>query len=71
MTVRDEDGTVVGKYVADMLVAGRVIVEIKVVTEILREHQAQVISYLNATGMRVGLLINFGQPRLQVRRFTL
>jgi GxxExxY protein len=47
-----------------------VIVELKAVKAIAPEHQAQIINYLNATGIEVGLLINFGNPRLEYKRFT-
>jgi len=47
-----------------------VIVELKAVKSIAPEHQAQIINYLNATGIEVGLLINFGNPKLEYRRFT-
>ncbi|MFO7696037.1 MAG: GxxExxY protein [Anaerolineae bacterium] len=62
-------GLVVGEFVADMLVCGSVIVELKAVTALLPEHKAQIINYLNATGIDVGLLINFGNPTLEYRRF--
>lgn len=71
MTVRDEDGTVVGDFVADLLVEEVVIVEVKAVAGLTDEHRAQVLSYLKATGKRVGMLINLGRARLQVRRFSL
>ena len=60
----------VGDFYADLLVEGKVIVELKAVKAIAPEHQAQIINYLNATGIEVGLLINFGNPRLEYRRFT-
>ena len=63
-------GKPVGNFSADLLVEKRVIVELKAVKTLLPEHQAQVINYLNATGINVGLLINFGNPRLEFKRFT-
>ena len=61
-------GEVVGEYFADLLVEGKVIVELKAVKTLAPEHQAQVINYLKATGIEVGLLINFGNPKLEYRR---
>ena len=61
-------GIVVGKFYADILVEGKVIVELKAVSRILPEHKAQVINYLKATGIEVGLLINFGNPKLEYYR---
>ena len=63
-------GRPVGNFYADLLVEGSVIVELKAVKALAPEHQAQVINYLNATGINVGLLINFGNPRLGFKRFT-
>ena len=63
-------GKPVGNFFADLLVEKQVIVELKAVKALLPEHQAQVINYLNATGINVGLLINFGNPRLEFKRFT-
>lgn len=60
----------VGEFYADLLVEHKVIVELKAVKSIAPEHQAQVINYLNATGIEVGLLINFGSSRLEYRRLT-
>lgn len=60
----------VGDFYADILVEGKVIVELKAVKAIAPEHQAQIINYLNATGIEVGLLINFGNPKLEYKRFT-
>jgi len=61
---------VVGDFYADLLVEGKILVELKAVKTIAPEHQAQIINYLNATGVSVGLLINFGNPRLEYKRFT-
>ena len=67
-TIRDEDGTVVGNYEADLIVEGQVVVELKAVSGLRPEHEAQTLNYLKACGLRVGLLINFGRPILEVRR---
>jgi GxxExxY protein len=61
-------GVTVGEYFADIVVASRVILELKSVTCLLTEHQAQLINYLTATGHDTGLLINFGRPRLEYKR---
>jgi GxxExxY protein len=64
---RDE---VVGEFVADILVDGVVLVELKAAAVLMADHQAQVINYLRGTGMEVGLLVNFGRSRLEVKRCT-
>jgi len=61
-------GVVVGAFLADVLVVGKVILELKAVKALLPEHQAQLINYLKATQMEVGLLVNFGQARLEYKR---
>ena len=61
----DYDGHLVGAYRFDVLVEGSVLVEIKSVHQIGRIHVAQVLTYLRATGCRLGLLINFNVPRLK------
>jgi GxxExxY protein len=53
-------GMLVGEYYADLLVAGKVIVELKTAERILPEHLAQLSNYLRATEIEVGLLLNFG-----------
>jgi len=63
-------GECVGDFYADIFVEDKVIVELKAVKAIAPEHQAQTINYLNATGIEVGLLINFGNPKLEYKRFT-
>jgi GxxExxY protein len=54
------EGVVVGEYVADMLVNDRIIIETKCATAIAHEHEAQLLNYLRATAIEVGLLLNFG-----------
>ena len=63
-------GRVVGNFYADLIVEDKVIVELKAVSSLAPEHSAQLINYLNATGFQVGLLINFGNPKLQYKRLT-
>ena len=63
-------GECVGDFYADMFVEEKVIIELKAVKAIAPEHQAQIINYLNATGIEVGLLINFGNQKLEYKRFT-
>jgi GxxExxY protein len=62
---------IVGEYFADLLVEGRVIVEIKTVANLLKEHQAQLVNYLKATGICVGLLVNFTRNKAEIKRMVL
>ncbi len=71
LSVFDEDGTGLGEYHADLLVDNRLIVELKACNALGPEHIAQVLGYLRAARMRDGLLINFGSPKLQVRKLIL
>ncbi len=64
------DGVVVGNYVADLLVAGCVLVELKAIKSLGNVETAQCLNYLKATGMRVCLLLNFARPRVQVKRIV-
>jgi GxxExxY protein len=63
-------GEIVGKYFADILVEGCLLLEIKAVSALTSEHKAQVINYLKATGLSASLLINFGKPRTEIRRIV-
>jgi GxxExxY protein len=58
----------VGKFFADLLVEEKVIIELKAVSRILPEHKAQTINYLKATGIEIGLLVNFGVPKIEYFR---
>lgn len=61
-------GQNVGQFFADLLVEDLVVVEIKAISVLAPEHKAQLINYLKATGFEVGLLVNFGNPKLEYRR---
>ncbi len=61
-------GENVGIFYADIVVEGKVLLEVKAVRALAPEHQAQVINYLKATGLDVGLLLNFGRPKLEYKR---
>ncbi len=62
--------SVVGDYLADMVVEDRVLLELKACAALDPTHEAQIMNYLRASGLHVGLLMNFGRPRLQYRRFV-
>jgi len=61
-------GVVVGDFVVDLLVAGRVLVENKAVRALGKDHEIQLVNYLTATGIEIGLLLNFGASSLEVKR---
>ena len=62
------ENIVVGDYIADLLVEGRLIVEVKAVKAIEDIHLAQVLNYLKATGLKTALILNFAKPSLEVKR---
>ena len=62
------DGIVVGDYVADLLVEELVLVELKAVKELDEVHLAQCLNYLKASGLRICLLLNFGKPKVEIKR---
>jgi len=62
---------VIGEYFADILVDNKVIVEIKAVKNLVEEHAAQLLNYLKATEIEVGLLLNFGvKPEIRRKAFN-
>lgn len=61
-------GVVVGEFVADMIVDHKIIVELKSVRALTQAHEIQLVNYLTATGIDTGLLINFGESKVEVRR---
>ena len=62
------DDEVVGEFVADIVVEGTIIVELKSVRRMALSHEIQLVNYLVATGKNVGLLLNFGQRKVEVKR---
>jgi GxxExxY protein len=66
-----EDGTPLGHYVADFLVEGQLIVELKACDRIAPEHIAQVLGYLRGARLQHGMLVNFGAAKLQVKKLIL
>ena len=62
------DGVQVGDHVADLFVAGEVLIELKAVKALDETHLAQCMNYLKATGLKICLLINFGRPKVQIKR---
>lgn len=64
------DGAAVGEYTADLLVDGVLLVELKAVKDLDDIHLAQCLNYLKATNLRLCLLMNFGKPKLEVRRIV-
>ncbi len=65
------DGELVADFYADLVVEEKVIVELKAIKAFEDIHMAQVLNYLKATGMKTGLLLNFGTPKVQVKRVSL
>ena len=64
----DFDGMVVGEFYAELLVERRVLVELKAATALAREHTAQALNYLRASGLELCLLINFGTTKAEIKR---
>ncbi len=58
-------------YVADFICYNLIILELKALSNLTPQHEAQVINYLKATGIKLGLLINFGEPSLKYKRLLL
>ena len=71
MKVFDEDGTLLGLLTADLVVDRRIICEIKGCTALIEAHTAQLLCYLRAARFEHGLLINFGAPRLEIKKYIL
>ncbi len=70
LLVYDEDGTVLGEYFAALLIENRLLVELKACSAIVNEHVAQLLGYLRTSRFENGLLINFGSPRLYIKKYV-
>lgn len=64
-------GNAVGEYFADILVEDMVIIELKTVEHLEKIHEAQLLNYLKATGISVGILVNFKSTKAQIKRMVL
>ena len=64
------DDVIVGEFMADLIVEGKVMIELKANQALVLANEAQLVNYLTATRIEIGLLINFGAPRLEFKRKT-
>lgn len=64
-------GKEIGNYISDLLVEDKIIIELKVTTKIKDIHKAQVANYLKATGKKLGIIINFGNEKLEFERVVM
>jgi len=62
------DEYIIGDYIADLFVEDKIIVELKTVKSVENIHQAQLLNYLKATGAQLGLIINFYNPKVEIKR---
>jgi len=67
---RQGKGELVGDYFSDIVVEGRIILELKSIEKLQPVHEAQLLNYLKATGIQVGLLINFTHPKAEIKRMV-
>jgi len=71
LNVYDEDGTLIGEYFADLLIEGRLVVELKACRVLADEHTAQILGYLKSAKIEDGLLVNFGSYKFQIRKYAM
>lgn len=71
ITVYDEDGTVIGEFVADLMVEDSLVVELKASRALADEHIAQILGYLKSSRREHGVLINFGSYKFQIKKFAM
>lgn len=71
LRVFDEDGTLLGEFFADLVIDGRLIVELKAVRAISDEHVAQLLGYLRSSRVETGLLVNFGAPVFSIKKYLM
>ena len=71
LPVYDEDGTLLGDFYADLIVEDSIIIELKACKACADEHVAQLLGYLRSSRIEHGLLINFGAPRFEIKKYIL
>ena len=71
LRVFDEDGTLIGSFLADLFIEDKLVAELKACRGITDDHISQLLGYLKASRIRHGLLINFGAPRFQIRKLVI
>lgn len=71
MNVFDEDGSLLGEFFADLVVNDEFIIELKAVRALNDDHVAQVLGYLRASRLEHVMLINFGAPKIEFRKFIM
>jgi GxxExxY protein len=71
LNVYDEDGALLGEFFADLYFEQQLVVELKAVRAVTSEHVAQLLGYLRSSRIETGLLINFGSPVLQVKKYLM
>ena len=64
-------GELVGDYFADIIVEDRIVLELKAIEKLQKVHEAQLLNYLKATGIQIGLLVNFRYPKAEIKRMVL
>jgi len=69
--VFDEDGTLIGEYIADLFIENQLIAELKTAKTLVDDHVAQILGYLKSARIEHGLLINFGSYKFQIRKYAL
>jgi GxxExxY protein len=62
------DGVIVGEFICDILVEEKVLIELKATQSLVAANEVQLVNYLTATGIEIGLLVNFGASRLEFKR---
>jgi len=65
------EGQEVGDYYADIIVENKIILELKTAEQITEVHKAQILNYLRATGLKLGMILNFAKPGLEYARVVL
>ena len=71
LKVLDEDGTIVGEYIADIILEEQLILEVKAAKAIIDSHIVQTLGYLRSTRLEHGVIVNFGATKFQIRKLAM